>query len=60
VARKIATARDPQPVAWTISRAAAKAKWIGTVEAIDEADAIAKATKEFKTSASKLIALRRH
>jgi len=34
--------------------------WLGTVEATDEATGIAKAAKEFKTSASKLISLRRH
>jgi hypothetical protein len=44
---------------WDIYRAAAKGKWIGTVEAADEADAIAKAAKEFNQPASKLMAVRR-
>ncbi len=44
---------------WDIYRAASKAKWIGTVEAADEADAIAKAVKEFKQPPEKLIAVRR-
>jgi hypothetical protein len=41
---------------WDIYKAAAKARWIGIVEAIDEREAIEKAAEEFKTEASKLIA----
>ena len=37
----------------------AKPKWIGTIEATDEREAIDKAAKEFRTHASKLIAVRR-
>ncbi|SRR5260370_14427834 len=48
-----------QPTSWDIYRAAAKAKLIGTVEAVDERAAIEKAAKEFKTDASKLIAVQR-
>jgi hypothetical protein len=41
-------------------RAASKAKWIGTVEATNDADAaIEAAAKEFATDASKLIAVQR-
>ncbi len=36
-----------------------KPKWIGTIEATDEREAIEKAAKEFRTHASKLIAVRR-
>jgi hypothetical protein len=33
--------RPPQPLLrWDIYRAAAKAKWLGTVEAVDEEEAI--------------------
>jgi hypothetical protein len=41
---------------WDIYKAAAKARWIGTVEATDKREAIEKAAEEFKTDASKLIA----
>jgi hypothetical protein len=40
-----------------VYRAAAKAKWIGSVDATDEADAIAKAANEFKQPPEKLIAI---
>jgi hypothetical protein len=49
----------PQPAplwSWDIHRAAAKARWIGTVEAADADAAIQAAAKEFKVIASKLIA----
>jgi hypothetical protein len=38
---------------------AAKAKFIGTVEAIDEREAIEKAAAEFKQDPAKLIAVQR-
>ena len=38
----------PQPTSWTIYKIAAKAKWLGTVEAPDAATAIEKAAAEFK------------
>ena len=52
---------NPKPLAsWDIMcRAAAKTKWIGTVEAINESAAIEAAAKEFKTEAWRLIAVRR-
>ena len=40
--------RPPQPVLrWDIYRVAAKAKWIGTVEAVEADAAIKDAAKEF-------------
>jgi len=49
------------PVKWDIYLARpTPAKLLGAVEAVSERAAIVKAAKEFKTSASKLIALRRH
>ena len=52
--------QPPQPVTWTIYRAARKAELLGTVEATDEREAIEKAAKEFKQDPAKLIAVRRH
>jgi hypothetical protein len=56
-------ARKPQeplqPVRWTIHRAAKKAVWVGEVEAVDEREAIEKASEQFKMPATKLIAVRR-
>jgi len=54
-------ARKPLPLLrWDIYRAAAKAKWIGEVEAADADAAIREAAKEFKIAdAKKLIAVRR-
>ena len=55
-------AKKPEPpklVIWTIFKLAAKQTWLGTIEATDEAEAIAKAAAEFKASASKLIAMQR-
>jgi hypothetical protein len=54
-------ARQPQspsqPVSWDIYRAVAKGKLFGTVEAVDEGEAIEKAAKEFKQDPAKLIAV---
>jgi len=48
------------PASWGIMcRVAAKAKWIGTVKAINEGAAIEAAAKEFKMEAWRLIAVRR-
>jgi hypothetical protein len=56
-------ARKPEqpskPIIWEIYRAAAKARWIGEVEAADEAEAIAKAAEQFNQPATKLMAVRR-
>jgi hypothetical protein len=49
----------PPPLSWDIYRAAAKAKWIGSVEAADADAAIEKAVAEFKTDAKRLIAVQR-
>jgi hypothetical protein len=50
------TPKPQPPLRWDIYRAAAKARWIGAVEAADEREAIEKAAEEFKIDASKLIA----
>jgi hypothetical protein len=55
-------AKKPEPsapVRWNIYKAAAKAVWLGTVEAADEAAAIEKAAAEYKVPATKLIAVQR-
>jgi hypothetical protein len=54
-------AREPQPpLRWDIYRAPAKARWIGTVEAVDAEAAIREAAKEFNVQdTKKLIAVRR-
>jgi hypothetical protein len=51
--------RKPQPFPrWDIYRAAAKAKWIGTVEAVNVDAAIKKAAQEFNVQdIKKLIAV---
>jgi hypothetical protein len=48
-----------KPTSWSIYKAAAKAVWLGTVEAADEVAAIEKAAAEYKVPAAKLIAVRR-
>jgi hypothetical protein len=56
-------ARKPEPpskpLVWEIYKAAAKARWIGEVEATDEAEAIEKAAERFKQPVTKLMAVRR-
>jgi hypothetical protein len=47
------------PLLWDIYKAAAKAKPLGTVEALDADEAIEKAAQEFKVIASELIAVQR-
>jgi hypothetical protein len=49
----------PQPTTWTIYKFAARLRWVGVVEATDEADAIGKAAKEFKIAPARLMAERR-
>jgi hypothetical protein len=60
MAKVVKLPRRPQarPTRWDIYRAAAKAKWIGTVEAADERAAI-EAAREFKQEPAKLIAVER-
>jgi hypothetical protein len=43
--------QPPQPATWSIYKVASKQTWLGTIEAIDEREAIEKAIKEFKASA---------
>jgi hypothetical protein len=49
----------PKPVRWGIYKIAAKAVWLGNVEAPDEAAAIEKGAAEFKVPATRLMAVRR-
>jgi hypothetical protein len=48
-----------KPVTWSIYKVAAKAIWLGTVEAPDKDAAIEKGAQEFKTDAWRLYAVRR-
>jgi hypothetical protein len=41
----------PKPMTWSIYKLAAKAVWLGTVKAPDEAAAMEKAAEQFKTTA---------
>jgi hypothetical protein len=60
-------ANDNQPgvkpslrYAWTVYRAASRARWIGQVIASTADEAIAAAATEFNTDVKKLIAVRRY
>jgi hypothetical protein len=44
----------PKPIRWAIYKIAAKAVWLGAVEAPDEATAIEKAAAEYEIPANKL------
>ena len=59
MARKPESPTPPQLRAWDIYKVAAKAKWLGTVEAPDKAAAIEKAAQEFKAAAWRLYAVER-
>ena len=48
-----------QPTSWNIYKVAAKAIWLGTVEAPGKKAAIEAAAKEFKTDAWRLYAVPR-
>jgi hypothetical protein len=48
----------PKPLSWKIYKIAAKAVWIGEVEAPNEAAAIEKAAAESRVPATKLMAVR--
>jgi hypothetical protein len=55
-------AQKPEPPKlkiWNIYKVAAKAIWLGTVEAPDRRNAIAKASVEFKVDAWRLYAVER-
>jgi hypothetical protein len=47
----------PKPTSWYVYKVAAKANWLGTVEAPDKAAAIEKGAQEFKTDAWRLYAV---
>jgi hypothetical protein len=47
----------PQPTRWSIYKVAAKATWLGTVEAPDAATAIEKAAAEFNVDTWRLLAV---
>jgi hypothetical protein len=49
----------PKPIRWGIYKIAAKAVWLGTVEAADETAAIEKSAAEFKVPANRLMAIRK-
>jgi len=49
----------PAIVQWDVYVAAAKARWLGSVDAEDEASAITEGAKVFHQAAGKLIAIRR-
>jgi len=49
----------PKPIEWDIYKFAAKLRTLGTVEAINEHEAIEKAAKEFNQPATRLMAVRR-
>jgi hypothetical protein len=49
----------PKPIRWAVYKIAAKAAWLGEVEAPDQAAAIEKGAAEFKAPATRLMALRR-
>ena len=52
--------RKPQgPIRWSILVLRAKAVWLGDVEAVSEAEAIAKGAEEFKQPKERLMAVRR-
>ena len=49
----------PRPIEWDIYKFAAKLRTLGTVEAVNEHEAIEKAAKEFNQPATRLMAVRR-
>jgi hypothetical protein len=49
----------PEPVTWDVYRAAHKPKIVGSVQAVDAAEAVQKAAQEFKVDAWRLIAVQR-
>jgi hypothetical protein len=48
-----------KPIVWNVFKIAAKAVFLGVIEAPDEATAIEKGAAEFKVAANRLMALRR-
>jgi hypothetical protein len=50
--------QKPEPTAWAIYKIANKLKWLGTVVAASEHEAIENGAEEFKTPASRLVATR--
>jgi hypothetical protein len=49
----------PKPIIWNVYKFASKAVWLGTIEAPDEAAAMAKASVEFRVPANRLLTIRR-
>jgi hypothetical protein len=49
----------PKPIVWEVYKIAAKAVWLGAVEASDEATAIEKGAAEFGVKANRLMAIPR-
>ncbi len=50
---------EPPPKSWNVYKVAAKAIWLGTVQAPDKKAAIEKAAQEFKIDAWRLYAVPR-
>jgi hypothetical protein len=48
-----------RPISWAIYNVTTRAVWLGTIEAVDEAAAVEKATQEFKTDVRWLYAVQR-
>jgi hypothetical protein len=46
------------PISWAIYNVTTRAVWLGTIEAVDEAAAVEKATEELQTDARWLYAVR--
>jgi hypothetical protein len=57
--RKPQPPAPPKPIGWGIYKIAAKAVWLGNVDASDGGEAIAKGAEQFKVPATRLIATRR-
>ena len=49
----------PKPIIWNVFKIAAKAVFLGVIEAPDEATAIEKGAAEFKVLPNRLMAVRR-
>jgi hypothetical protein len=49
---------EPPQTTWTIYKFASRLRWLGTVQATDNRDAIEKAAKEFRLDPAKLLAER--
>ena len=52
-------AEPPKPIIWNVYKIAAKAIFLGVIEAPDEVAALEKAAAAFKVPANRLMAIRR-